>query len=147
MSEGLATSAQRPLYSQLIVACWLASAALAVRAGCAGLAAARVAPATNTVAGITTSLMTFITTLRDEPGHWLGCVPALRCAELPRRSVTPGWPPEQAQASPCAMALNWTNTGVDLREDVVHPRRRPSGRIRASARRRGRPCPSQRPGK
>ena len=24
-----------------------------------------------------------------------GCVPALRCAELPRRSVTPDQPPEQ----------------------------------------------------
>src|SRR5215813_2822494 len=71
------------LYSQLIAACWLALAAWAARTGCAGLAAARVAPATNNVAGIATSRTTFISTLRNEPGHRLGLIPAPRCAELP----------------------------------------------------------------
>src|SRR5215467_1618380 len=88
------------LYSQLIAACWLAPAAWAPRKACAGPAAATAAPATSRVAGIATSLLTFISTLRDEPGHWLGCVPARRCAELPRRSVTPDQPPEQDPMSP-----------------------------------------------
>src|SRR5439155_14302353 len=54
----------RLLYSQLIAACWLVAAAWAA---CGGLAAARVALATNKVAGIATSRMSFMTALRCEP--------------------------------------------------------------------------------
>jgi hypothetical protein len=56
-----------PLYWQSIAACWLALAARVACTVCGGLAAASVAPATNKVAGIATSRMSFISTLRDEP--------------------------------------------------------------------------------